>query len=325
MKRKLIPSIVFLCILVSLAAVGLSCITPPPSISVLSVTPAEISAGGSATINWSVQSATSVTIDQGIGTVPAIGSSQLTPSKTTAYTLTATSAGGTVTRSIVLYVTEPPPPETPTVDTAPPVIKDITTSSETDTSAVINWTTNEPATGDVEYGIDTTYGSTASSSGMSTDHSVTLTGLTANTEYHFKITSKDEAGNQASSEDNMFATVQEKSSYSVAVLSEEWGRRTENLDMNMGGGSVPGKTYLYVKGQVQNRSQASLRATIITMNCWNGSTIVKYEVYVYRSPVLPGQVFSYDIQTADDPLVDKVTTDFADAMGKSMKVIREQQ
>jgi hypothetical protein len=160
---------------------------------------------------------------------------------------------------------------------------------------------------------------------MTTEHNVTLTGLTANTAYHYKVTSKDEAGNQASSEDNIFATSQEQSPYSVAVLSEEWGRRTETLDIGMGGGaSVQGKTYLYIKGQVQNKSQASLKATIITMNCWNGSTIVKYEVYVYRSPVLPGQVFSFNIETADDPTVDKVTTDFADAMGRNMRVTREQ-
>ncbi len=328
MKRKQVLSIVFLCSLVALAAVGFSCRTQPPSIAVLNVTPSEISAGGSSTLNWSVQAATSVTIDQGIGTVAAIGSSQLTPSRTTAYTLTATNAGGTVTRSIVLYVTEPPAPTQPvepSVDTTPPVLKDVSTSSETDTSAVITWTTNEPATSDVEYGIETNYGSTASSTGMTIDHTVTLTGLTANTAYHFKVTSKDEAGNQTSSEDNIFATAQEKSSYSVAILSEEWGRRTETLDIGLEGSSVPGKTYLYVKGQAQNRSQASLKATIITMNCWNGSTIVKYEVYVYRSPALPGQVFSYDIQTADDPTVDKVTTDFADAMGRNMNVIREQQ
>ena len=50
---------------------------------------------------------------------------------------------------------------------------------------------------------------------------------------------------------------------------------------------------------------------------------MKYEVYVYRGPALPGHVFSFDIQTADDPSVNNVTIDFADASGKEIDVIRE--
>jgi hypothetical protein len=323
MKLKPILNIVFLVGLLAIATVGFSCRAQPPSIAVLNVTPAEITAGESSTLNWSVEAASTVTIDQNIGSVPAIGSKQLTPLKTTAYTVTATSAGGIVTRSVVIYVTEPPVVEEPAVDTTPPVIKDVLTSSETDTSAVITWTTNEPATTDVAYGKEADYGLTASSTGLATDHTITLSGLEANTAYHFKVTSKDEAGNEASSEDDMFVTSQEISPYSVRVVSEEWGRRTETNDINMGGPVVTGKTYLYVEGQAQNKSQASLKATIITMNCWSGSTIVKYEVYVHRSPVLPGQVFSYNIETADDPTVDKVTTDFADYVGRTMEVVRE--
>jgi len=60
------------------------------------------------------------------------------------------------------------------------------------------------------------------------------------------------------------------------------------------------------------------------MNCWSGNTNVKYEVYVHRSPVLPGQVFSFDMETADDPTIDNVTIDFADSLGKEMTVIKEQ-
>ncbi|HEX7364128.1 MAG TPA: hypothetical protein VF366_03065, partial [Dehalococcoidia bacterium] len=63
---------------------------------------------------------------------------------------------------------------------------------------------------------------------------------------------------------------------------------------------------------------------ICTMNCWSGSTIVKYEVYVHRSSVLPGQVFSFNIETADDPTVDNVTVDFADSVGRDITVIKQQ-
>ncbi len=301
----------------------ISCRQEPPSVLLFTATPYEIISGAAATLKWNVQDATSVTIDQGLGEVAADGSKELSPSKTTAYTLTATNAGGTVTKALVLYVTEPPPAP-PAADTAPPVIKNISTSSETETGAVITWTTNEPASSGVEYGKDTEYGLTVSSADLTTEHSLTLSDLESNTAYHFRITSSDKAGNQALSADNLFVTAREKSTYSLALLSVEWGRRTDTTSLGMGDTPIEGKKYLYIKGTLQNRSQASLKAVICTMNCWSGGTIVKYEVYVNRSPVLPGQVFPFYIQTADDPTVNNVTVDFADSMGRDITVITQQ-
>jgi hypothetical protein len=324
MKSKhILNTFLLFSLAVLLAGSVISCSQGPPSILFFTATPSEIDSGDTSTLQWSVTNATSVTIDQGVGEVAADGSKELSPSKTTAYTLTATNAGGTVTRALVLYVTVPPPAP-PAADTTPPLIKDVSISSETETSAVITWTTNEPATGDIEYGKETDYGLTASSADLTTDHSLTLSNLESNTAYHFRVTSGDEAGNQASSADNIFVTSREKSPYSVELLSLEWGRRTESISLGLGDAPVEGKKYLYIKGTLQNRSQASLRAVICTMNCWSGSTIVKYEVYVHRSSVLPGQVFSFNIETADDPTVDNVTVDFADSVGRDITVIKQQ-
>jgi hypothetical protein len=324
MKQKNLLKVAFILgLVVILAGAGVSCITEPPYISLFTVTPPEIDSGASSTLKWMAKDAAKVTIDQGIGEVPTSGSKQLSPSETTAYTLTASNAGGTVTRSVVLYVKEPaPPPATPAVDTTPPVIKDVSTSSETEDSVVITWTTNEPATSAVNYGKEIDYGSTASSTDLTTEHSLTVTSLEPNTAYHFRVTSTDKAGNAASSIDDLFVTAQEKSEYSLELISEEWGRATEISDIGMSGTTVEGPKYLYVKGQLQNKSQATLRAVIMTMNCWSGSNIVKYEVYVYRGPSLPGQVFSFEIHTADDPTVDNVTVDFADSVGRPIEVTK---
>jgi len=72
-----------------------------------------------------------------------------------------------------------------------PVTTTITgiTITTTTTSATINWTTNEVATGQVEYGLTTSYGTTTTESGTDTAHTVVLTGLTANTTYHYRLTS----------------------------------------------------------------------------------------------------------------------------------------
>jgi hypothetical protein len=324
MKRRHILNIFLLFSLALLSACsGISFHPKPPSILLFTAAPSEINSGGSSTLKWDVQDATSMTIDQGVGEVAANGSKELSPSKTIAYTLTATNAGGTVTRSVVIYVTVPPPPPTP-ADTTPPVIKNVSTSSETETTAIIAWTTNEPGSSNVEYGKNTDYGLTASSTELTTDHSITVSNLEPNTAYHFRVTSSDKAGNQASSTDNIFVTAKEKSPYSLALLSLEWGRTTGIADIGMGGAPMEVKKYLFVKGTLQNKSQATLRAIICTMNCWSGSTIVKYEIYVYRGPALPGQVFSFDIQTADDPTVDNVTIDFADSVGKDITVTKQQ-
>jgi len=293
----------------------ISCRPAPPAIILFSATPSEINLGQSTTLKWDIKDAASVTID-GIGEVDVTGSVELSPAKTIAYTLTATNAGGTVSKSVVIYVNPPPPPPT---DTTPPVIKNVSALSETETGAVITWATNEPGSSQVEYGKTTEYGLTATSDELTTAHSITLSGLESNTDYRYRVKSKDKAGNEASSADYSFATAVPKSEYSLELQSLEWGRRT-------GGSSlipIEEIKYLFIKGSLRNTSRGSLRGVICTMNCWSGNTLVKYEIYVHRSPTLPGQVFNLDIQTDDDPTVDNVTVDFADSLGREIEVAQK--
>ena len=53
-------------------------------------------------LNWSVSGATSLSIDQGVGTVTGSSSVQVHPTKTTIYTLTATNASGSSTATLQL-------------------------------------------------------------------------------------------------------------------------------------------------------------------------------------------------------------------------------
>ena len=86
-----------------------------------------------------------------------------------------------------------------TADTSAPVISAVTTSSVSLTGATISWTTNEPASSIVEYGLTTSsYTSLAGSNSESvTSHSVNLTGLNGNTIYYFRVRSADLSGNSA--------------------------------------------------------------------------------------------------------------------------------
>lgn len=76
---------------------------PLPTIS-FSANPTSISAGGSSTLSWSTSNATSVTIDNGIGSVATSGSQSVSPTATTTYTLTATGPGGSATATATVSI-----------------------------------------------------------------------------------------------------------------------------------------------------------------------------------------------------------------------------
>ncbi|HWZ78645.1 MAG TPA: peptidoglycan-associated lipoprotein Pal [Candidatus Sulfotelmatobacter sp.] len=91
---------------------------PPPSPTAsISVAPATIQAGQSATLTWQTSNATDVSID-GIGAVQPNGSQSVSPTDSTTYHLTAKGSGGTQEATARLTVTQappPPPPPTPSV------------------------------------------------------------------------------------------------------------------------------------------------------------------------------------------------------------------
>lgn len=91
--------------------------------------------------------------------------------------------------------------------TALPQISSIKTSSITASAATISWTTDKTSSSQVSYGKTNTYGQLSSlNSTLVTAHTVTLTGLAGNTQYHFQVISKDANGNSAASGDQNFTT-----------------------------------------------------------------------------------------------------------------------
>ena len=108
-------------------------------------------------------------------------------------------------------------------DTTAPVISGVASTSITTSGATVSWTTNEAATSQVEYGQTTSYGSsTTLDPNLVTSHSVNLSGLTANTTYHYRVISKDSSGNSATSGDfslTTFNTVALATSVTTTALS----------------------------------------------------------------------------------------------------------
>jgi hypothetical protein len=96
-----------------------------PSIISFSTDPPDISPGESTLMTWDVIGADSVSIDNGVGNVPASGSLVLTPGTTTYYQLTATNSYGPISSSDIVtvyplnYCYCPPPS---VIQQPPPVI-----------------------------------------------------------------------------------------------------------------------------------------------------------------------------------------------------------
>ena len=97
--------------------------------------PSTINSGGTSTLSWNVTGASSVNIDQGIGPVNAAGTRVVSPDSSTVYTISATNASGTVSRSVVTTVNAAPSP----VDRRPPVITEFISYPNADGTLTLQW------------------------------------------------------------------------------------------------------------------------------------------------------------------------------------------
>lgn len=87
--------------------------------------------------------------------------------------------------------------DTALVDCVAPIITNVNATNITGNTAVINWTTNEPANSVVHYGLTPPGGSMATSAALVGSHAITLTGLQGCTTYYYWVGSQDAAGNAA--------------------------------------------------------------------------------------------------------------------------------
>ena len=92
-----------------------------PVISSFKASPASITSGASSTLSWSVSGATSLSINQGVGTVTGTTSKSVKPTATTTYTLTATNAAGSVTKTATVTVSAAQPPSGSTITVYPAI------------------------------------------------------------------------------------------------------------------------------------------------------------------------------------------------------------
>lgn len=102
-----------------------------------------------------------------------------------------------------------------------PVISAVQSSAITSSAATISWTTDVSADSQVEFGTTTAYGSSSPlNSTLGTAHAVSLSGLSANTLYHYRVKSKNSSGVLTASSDYTFSTLPGSTSTPVRVQSK---------------------------------------------------------------------------------------------------------
>ncbi len=120
-----------------------------------------------------------------------------------------------------------------TLDQTAPVISNISTPVLSPNAVVVVWQTDEDATSAVMFGTtaSTSVGSYASTTPTDTTksiyHVVTITPLTAETTYYYRVQSKDAANNTTTSSENSFTTTEEGE---ITVITVGGGGGSSNTD-----------------------------------------------------------------------------------------------
>src|SRR3989344_4570327 len=192
---------------------GVALDTTPPTIS--SISSSGVTTSG-ATVSWNTNEASDTQVEYGAttsyGSQTALNSSLVTSHSATLSGLSASTlyhyrvksrdaAGNLSTSGDNTFTTQAPP------DTTPPTISSVAVSGVTTSGATVSWNTNEASDTQVEYGATTSYGSqTTRNPSLLTSHSATVSGLSPAATYHFRVKSRDSAGNLAMSSDSTFTT-----------------------------------------------------------------------------------------------------------------------
>ncbi|MBI5405762.1 fibronectin type III domain-containing protein [Candidatus Kaiserbacteria bacterium] len=131
-----------------------------------------------------------LSVDVSVALVHTATLTGLSPSTTYYYCIDATDLAGNTASSCSTFTTAAAP------DIAAPILFLVVAAPVATSSATITWTTSENADAQVQYGTTSSYGlSSSPDTTLALTHSVTLADLSPDTTYHYRVFSRDAAGN----------------------------------------------------------------------------------------------------------------------------------
>ena len=150
-----------------------------------------------------------------------------------------------------------------TIDTTPPAISSVEAGNINDTSATINWTTDEPSNSIVEYGETSgSHPNSASNETLVTTHQIKLTGLTPGTKHYYIVKSQDAAGNQQTSSEYNFTTT--GTSFTILLVDDDDGGTYETSFQS----ALDAKGYSYDNWSITGSGNP-------------GTTLLNYDVVIW--------------------------------------------
>jgi hypothetical protein len=160
-----------------------------------------------------------------------------------------------------------------TPDSTPPKLSIIQTSGITSSKAVVSWTTDELSSSLVEYGRTTSYGSSVFDETRKTSQSFELNNLESETTYHFRVHSKDAAGNETVSTNLTFVTRPvDLTPPLVQVIAPANGAVLSNLVALTASASDSGSGLARVEFLVDDTVIAAIQSSPYTAN-WQSATV----------------------------------------------------
>jgi phosphodiesterase/alkaline phosphatase D-like protein len=268
----------------------------------LTATPASVTAGAQVSVAWS--GVVSPTINDWIGLYPQ-GAADTAFAKWV-FTATCTNSTGTPKASGSCTFTMPTTTGVyefrlfaangytklatsgqvtvgPAADTTPPAISAVGTDTPTTTGATIGWTTDESSDSQVEYGTSTAYGSsTTLDTSLVTSHSVALSGLAPSTVYHYRVKSKDSAGNQAVSSDFTFTTATGADTTPPTISGVAASAITTSGVTISWSTSEPGDTQIEYGADTAYGTSTALDSTYVSSHSQTLSGLTPSTLYHYR-------------------------------------------
>ena len=144
------------------------------------------------------------------------------------------------------------------IDETSPEITEVAETGISQNSTYITWTTDEPSTSQIKYGITDSYGyTTDKDTNLVTSHNVSISNLEPNKTYHYRVISIDEFGNENISDDYIFKTLEKPGEPPVIeVINIE-------VKLEIADNEIKENDEVIIKASVTNKGTTSIEVVVV--------------------------------------------------------------